>query len=166
MLVVVAAASTPTAGTRGRKPGGSGSRRRAYLVACLLAACILFVPAYVALVLPGGSGADAGDLGTGESGGGGATDRSARITFRLTGGALGMRLLRDAPPASMRVRGRRLSVVCGYRGAAGLTLLRRPLRWPAGSRIARLPLPARVLGSMEFCSLGHRGRGVARVVFA
>jgi hypothetical protein len=126
----------------------------------------VLVPAYVVLVVPSGSGAaDTEFEAAGTSDANGATDRVARVTFHLRGRALGLRLLRDAPPAAMAVRGRRLDVTCGYAGRSGLALVRRPLRWPAGSQTARLGLDAHVLASAEFCSLSRGGRAVARVVF-
>jgi hypothetical protein len=157
----VAAASIGTAGTGRPRP----SRTR-WAVVGLLAASSVLVPTYVALVVTGGpSGVPSADAGS-SSGAQGATDRAARITFHLGAGALGLRLLRDAPPSTIAaVQGRRLDVLCGYPGEEGLSLLHRTLRWPAASRTARLRLDRRVLASADFCALSRGGRGVARVVF-
>ena len=156
----MAAASLPRA--RRRDPHGRGSRRRAYAVAGLLAACIVLVPAYVALVLSGNSDAARGVAGPRAAG---ASDRDARVTFHRSAGALGLRILRDAPTRTLAVRGRVLGMTCGHRAAAGLSLLQRRVAWPAGSATARVRVPRAVLASMEFCSLSDRGRVVARVVF-
>ena len=155
----MAAASIGTAGTGRPRP----SRTR-WAVAGLLAACTVLVPVYVAVVVTGGaSGVRSADAGPSPAHG--ATDRAARITFHLGAGVLGLRLLRDAPLSTVAaVQGRRLEVLCGYPGDEGLSLVRGRLRWPAGSRTARLRLDRRVLASADFCALSRGGRGLARVV--
>ena len=159
-------AAAPLPKARMIEPRDPGSRRRAYAVACLLGACIVLVPAYIALVLSSNSDAASdGAAAVPAAAVKGGTDRTARVTFRRTGGAIGMRILRDAPARTLAVQGREAAVMCGYQAEPGLSVVRRTLRWPSGRVTARVSLPERMLASMEFCSLTSGGEAVARVIF-
>lgn len=90
-----------------------------------------------------------------------ASDRSARVTFRLSADSLGMRILRGAPRETRLVRGRRVRVLCG--SVSGLVI--RESRWARDSATLRISMPERAAGQTEFCALKRGRTGVARVVF-
>lgn len=121
---------------------------------------MLLVPVGFAVLLSAGGGqassADVPAATTGRS----QSDRSARVTFHLRDGALGMRILRGAPRETRLVRGRRVRVLCG--SVSGLAI--REARWPRGADTLRVSLPVKALERAEFCALKRGRLGIARVV--
>ena len=161
-------------GASARQGGGRAGRavpephaRGAWVVVALLCGAVVGLPAaFTVLVADGGSGGVAEPASASPaSAGRGSTDRAARVTFHLRDGAVGMRMLRDAPPVTQLARGHELMLVCGYRGGDGLTLLRRPLRWASGAVTARVALAPAVLASIDFCAVKRGPSTVARAVF-
>lgn len=131
----------------------------------VLSLAMMLVPAGFAVLLSGDGGggnpldaesAAAADEATVRS----MTDRSARVTFHLRKGRLGMRILRKAPRETRLVRGRGVRVLCG--STSGLVV--RKARWPRGDATLRVELPERTFQAAEFCALKRGKRGIARVV--
>lgn len=152
---------------RRRSPDG---RAGEWAVTLLLLGCLLAVPPVFAVLLSGGSGSPAtaegeGGLAPGADASLAASDRQGRVTFRLHGRTLDMRILRGAPEATDDIHGRRVRLTCGYDTRRGIALKRRVIRWPRRDATMRVRLPARVAAAVEFCGLKRRGDQVARVVF-